>query len=57
MALRYLTEGPLTFRIYAREGSGEVKTNPRLDLILLTQDAVFQPTDEAAREALAAAEE
>ncbi len=54
---RYLTEGPLTFRIYAREGSGEVKTNPRLDLILLTQDAVFQPTDEAAREALAAAEE
>jgi len=52
---RYLEAGALTFRIYAREGTGDVKTNPRLDVILLTQDAAFRPTDDAARQGLAAA--
>ncbi len=51
---RYLKAGALTFRVYAREGTGDVKTNPRLDVILLTQDAAFRPTDDAAREGLAA---
>jgi len=51
---RYLGAGALTFRVYAREGTGDVKTNPRLDVILLTQDAAFRPTDEAARAGLSA---
>jgi hypothetical protein len=49
---RYLPAGPFTFHIYAREGSGNLQTNPRLDVILLTEDAAFQPTDEDARRAL-----
>jgi hypothetical protein len=48
-----LEKGPFTFRIYAREGGGSVATNPRLDLLCLTDDPLVVPTDEEAREALA----
>jgi len=44
-----LEKGPFTFRIYAREGGGTVATNPRLDLLCLTDDPLVEPTDEAVR--------
>lgn len=33
-----LKAGPLTFRVYAREGAGTAAHNPRLDAIVLTDD-------------------
>ena len=46
-----LPQGPFTFRVVAREGRGEARTNPRLDLLLLTDDGEDMPTDEMARDA------
>ncbi|MBT3378635.1 MAG: hypothetical protein HN742_02575 [Lentisphaerae bacterium] len=50
---RVLEAGPFTFRIYAREASGSVALNPRLDVICLTDEPGSIPTDEEARKALA----
>ncbi|MFP4058481.1 MAG: hypothetical protein ACLF0G_16565 [Candidatus Brocadiia bacterium] len=47
-----LDPGPFVFRIAAREGTGEPKTNPRLDCLCLTDQPGHVPTDEAARRAL-----
>ena len=41
-----LEKGPFTFRIYAREGGGAIATNPRLDLLCLTDDPSAIPTDD-----------
>ena len=49
-----LPPGPFTFRIYAREGGGNAKVNPRLDCLCLTDEPDAVPTDEQAREALGA---
>ena len=46
-----LERGPLTFRVVAREGRGTAATNPRLDLLLLTDDGEDMPTDEMAQAA------
>ena len=46
---RKLPAGPLTFRIYPREGPGTAARNPRLDLICLTEEPIV-PTDEEARD-------
>ena len=43
-----LPRGPFTFRIYAREGTGKAATNPRLDLLCLTDEPGIVPTDEEA---------
>jgi hypothetical protein len=43
-----LKKGPFTFRIYAREGSGTAATNPRLDVLCITDEALEPPTDEEA---------
>jgi len=40
-----LPAGKVKLRIYAREGTGQVGTNPRLDLLLLTDDLVEVPDD------------
>jgi hypothetical protein len=40
-----LDKGPFTFRIYAREGPGRTETNPRLDMICLSEDAGYVPND------------
>ncbi len=50
---RKLAAGPFTFRIYAREGPGSPQTNPRLNLICLSEDPAFVPTDDAAKAWLA----
>ncbi|MEN6303109.1 MAG: hypothetical protein ABFD96_10320 [Armatimonadia bacterium] len=47
-----LKQGPFTFRVLAREGRGTAPTNPRLDLICLTDDAADEITDEMARSAM-----
>lgn len=47
---RRLEAGPVTFRIYAREGPGAAARNPRLDLICFTEDVGLVPTDDDARE-------
>lgn len=47
-----LPQGPFTFRVVAREGRGTAATNPRLDLLCLTDDATEQITDALAAEAL-----
>lgn len=46
-----LDRGRFTFRIYAREGVGP-PDNPRLDLICLSDDPLYVPTDDDARRAL-----
>lgn len=46
-----LPKGPVTFRIYAREGPGVVARNPRLDVLCLTDDPAAVPTDELAKKA------
>lgn len=46
-----LPKGPFTFRVVAREGKGSATMNPRLDLMLLTDDVEEVPTDETARSA------
>ncbi len=45
---RILPRGPFTFRVYPREGGGTVRRNPRLDMICLTDDPQYRPTDEDA---------
>jgi hypothetical protein len=40
-----LDSGPFVFRLHAREGGGNPQTNPRLDLICLTEDPEYVPTD------------
>lgn len=50
--VRALDAGPFTFRIYAREASGTVALNPRLDVICLTDEAGTMPNDADARKAL-----
>ena len=49
-----LRRGTFTFRIYAREGGGTAAVNPRLDLLCLTDDTSYVPTDPDAKAALAA---
>lgn len=44
-----LPQGPFTFRLYAREGPGTAVSNPRLDMLCLTDDPGVVPTEEAAR--------
>jgi hypothetical protein len=46
-----LPKGPFTFRVLAREGAGNANANPRLDLMVLTDDATEEMTDEVARAA------
>ena len=48
-----LEKGPFTFRIHGREAQGTVELNPRLDLLLLTDDPTLEPNDDVARNALA----
>ncbi|HID07522.1 MAG TPA: hypothetical protein EYP10_10315 [Armatimonadetes bacterium] len=38
-------KGINTFRIYAREASDDPKRNPRLDMILITDNAIYVPKD------------
>ncbi len=40
-----LKPGPFVFRIYAREGSSGPANTPRLDLLCLTEDTSYIPTD------------
>jgi hypothetical protein len=47
-----LKKGPFTFRIHPRECGSTPATNPRLDLILLTDDRLVVPSDALARQAL-----
>lgn len=47
-----LSQGPFTFRVYAREGSGTPEQNPRLDVLCICDDPDYAPTDEDARAAL-----
>ncbi len=47
-----LSEGPFEFRIYAREGPGTAALNPRLDVLCLTDDSTYVPTDADAAAAL-----
>jgi hypothetical protein len=47
-----LPQGPLTFRVAAREGRGTAATNPRLDALMLTDEPDDMPTDELAQAAL-----
>jgi hypothetical protein len=44
-----LRKGPFAFRIYAREGPGSAETNPRLDLLCLSDEPEAVPTDEMAK--------
>ena len=46
-----LPRGPFTFRVVAREGRGSRALNPRLDVMLLTDDGEDLPTDEMAKSA------
>ena len=50
-----LPKGKTTFRVYAREGRGTAASNPRLDLLGLTDDAGAVPTDGEARALLTGA--
>ncbi len=49
-----LDAGEFVFRIYPREGSGTAAGNPRLDCLCLAEDPDYRPSDEAARQSLAA---
>ena len=49
-----LDAGEFVFRIYPREGNGTAAGNPRLDCLCLAEDPDYRPTDEAARQSLAA---
>jgi hypothetical protein len=40
-----LDPGPFTFRVHAREGGGSQMNNPRLDLMCLTEDPDYVPSD------------
>jgi len=40
-----LPKGEFVLRIWAREGGGTAATNPRLDLLCLTDDPDYLPTD------------
>ena len=51
-----LKKGPFTFRIQPRECGALPATNPRLDLIMLTDDRLVVPTDALARQALGQAQ-
>jgi hypothetical protein len=44
--------GDFTFRIYPREGPGTVAGNPRLDVICLSEDPDYRPTDADAEAAM-----
>ncbi|NOY80120.1 MAG: hypothetical protein GXP31_03850 [Kiritimatiellaeota bacterium] len=46
-----LPKGRFVFRIYPREGTGHVETNPRLDCFCLSDDRDYAPTDADARRA------
>jgi hypothetical protein len=47
--VRYtLPAGPLTFRLYEREGTDDPATNPCLDVICFTDEADYVPADEEA---------
>lgn len=48
-----LPAGKVKLRVYAREGTGQAATNPRLDLLLLTDDLFEVPDDALARKLLA----
>jgi hypothetical protein len=41
-----LDPGPFVFRVHAREGGGSPQTNPRLDLMCLTEDPEYVPSDD-----------
>jgi hypothetical protein len=43
-----LEAGPFLFRIHSREGGGTAATNPRLDVLCLTEDPEYVPSDEDA---------
>jgi hypothetical protein len=43
-----LSEGSHTFRVYAREAPGDVQSSPRMDIILLTNEPSYVPSDEDA---------
>jgi len=47
-----LDPGPFVFRIYPREGPGTTSGNPRLDVLCLSDDPEYVPTDADARRAL-----
>jgi len=47
-----LEPGPFVFRVYPREGPGTTPGNPRLDLLCLSDDPDYVPTDGDARGAL-----
>lgn len=48
-----LPRGPFVFRIYPREGAGTIALHPRLDLLCLSDDPSYIPTDADARKGLA----
>ncbi len=52
-----LEPGEFTFRVYPREGSGQPATNPRLDVICISEDPTYIPTDADAKAALKATAE
>lgn len=43
-----LRNGSFTFRIYAREAPGNIQNSPRMDVILLTNEIEYIPTNEDA---------
>lgn len=48
-----LPKGKVTIRIYAREGGNGAESNPRLDVICLTDNPAYVPNDEDCRKAVA----
>jgi hypothetical protein len=48
-----LEAGPFLLRIHSREGGGTAATNPRLDVLCLTEDPDYVPTDADAKAGLA----
>ena len=48
-----LEAGPFTFRVYAREAGSNAMANPRLNVVCLTTDAAYVPTDDDAARGLA----
>ena len=49
-----LKKGKFTFRVYAREAPGDIQNNPRMDIILLTDEPDYTPTVEDAEAGLKA---
>lgn len=48
----WLKEGKFVFRIHPRETAGRPETNPRLDLICLSEDPTYRPSDADAHAAM-----